>query len=347
MKILSKLFLKTSILSCSIALALGMTTNVMAATNSKVKATTPSPKTLTTAELTTIKNISKEIGVSEKDLQQAALKATKQDVIIKTMERPWEAKPWYKYWPIFIIPKRVNEGVDFWHNNKNTMLKAEQTYGVPPQIITAIIGVETFYGKNMGTFKVLDALYTLGFYYPKRSAYFSKEFGNFVKLAKQEKWNYDDIKGSYAGAMGMGQFMPYSYLTWAVDFNNNGHTNLFKEKDDAIGSVANYFKKHNWQHNGPVVHKLNLTPKQESNTAQFINDSLELNHTVAELRKAGFNIPGKYKDTEPCSIIKLQEEVGFSYYVIFNNFYTISRYNKSPLYSLTVYLLSEEIQKHM
>ncbi len=148
MKILSKLFLKTSILSCSIALALGMTTNVMAATNSKVKATTPSPKTLTTAELTTIKNISKEIGVSEKDLQQAALKATKQDVIIKTMERPWEAKPWYKYWPIFIIPKRVNEGVDFWHNNKNTMLKAEQTYGVPPQIITAIIGVETFYGKT-------------------------------------------------------------------------------------------------------------------------------------------------------------------------------------------------------
>lgn len=288
--------------------------------------------------------LSIEMQVPLADLKEASQKANKIDSILKTMDKPWEAKPWYKYWPIFIIPKRIENGLAFWQENDATLKKAFREYGVPPEIILAIIGVETFYGKNMGTFKVLDALYTLGFFYPKRADYFSKEFVNFVRLAKREAWDATQIKGSYAGAMGMGQFMPWSYLTWAIDYNENGRIDLFTEKEDVIGSVANYFYEHGWDRNAHTVYKLTLNETETQIADSLLTPGLDLKITVKDLRQSGLKIPAYYKNDEPCKIIKLEEEVGFSYYLGFQNFHAITGYNKSPLYAMTVYLLSKEFR---
>ena len=160
--------------------------------------------------------------VDRSDLENALSQARREQKFINAMNKPGEAKPWWQYRKIFITVSRINAGVDFYFKNEKTLNRASKEYGVPEEIICAIIGVETYFGKHKGTFRVLDALYTLGFNYPKREAYFSKEFARFVALAKREGWNYDDIKGSYAGAMGYGQFMPSAYLDYAVDFNGDG-----------------------------------------------------------------------------------------------------------------------------
>lgn len=338
-----KKYLKLALLPLMLALV----TQVAWADSPKATLKTPTPTALNSAPIdidARLKTLSAEMKVPLSDLNAAKLEAKKIDSILKTMDRPWEAKPWYKYWPIFIIPKRIDSGVEFWQQNDAALKEAFRVYGVPPEIVLAIIGVETFYGKNMGSFRVLDALYTLGFYYPKRADYFSREFVNYVRLATREGWAYGEIKGSYAGAMGMGQFMPWSYLSWAIDFNHNGHINLFKENEDVIGSVANYFKEHGWDRNAHSVYKMHLTPEQEAIVDTFLTDGLELKIKVQDLRKAGLKIPAYYTNDEPCKVIKLEEEQGFTYYLGFQNFKAITGYNRSPLYAMTVYLLSREIR---
>ncbi len=292
--------------------------------------------------ITELQSLSKASSVNYEDLYFAASQAKVQESIIKAMNKPGESKPWYKYREIFIIPKRINEGAEFWKANSKVVQRASSYYKVSPEIIISIIGVETFYGKNMGNYRVLDALYTLGFFYPKRAEYFSKEFANYVKLAKSQKWNYENIKGSYAGAMGMGQFMPWSYLTWAVDFDNNGHIDLFNSKADAIGSVANYFHEHGWKQNEDIVIKVNVTNTALADSA--ITDGIDLKTTVGNLRANGVIIPSKYTDSTPARLIKMEEADGYSYFVGFHNFYVITLYNRSPLYALCVYQLSQLIK---
>lgn len=289
-----------------------------------------------------LQKLSEKSGVPYTELYQAARQAKVQQSIINAMNKPGEAKPWYKYREIFIIPKRINDGAAFWRDNYKLVQRAASYYKVAPEIIIAIIGVETFYGKHMGTYKVLDALYTLGFFYPKRAAYFSGEFANFVKLAKAQGWSYDNIKGSYAGAMGMGQFMPWSYMTWAVDFDGDGHKNLFSNKADAVGSVANYFSEHGWKQGEDIVIKTKVSDPSLADTA--ITAGVDIKTTVGDLRAKGVFIPEKYKNTSPAKLIKMEEQDGFSYYVGFHNFYVITLYNKSPLYALAVYQLSQQIK---
>lgn len=281
-----------------------------------------------------------ELPVAE--LNDALAKASYQQSIIDAMTRPAEAKPWSQYRPIFLTEKRLQQGVAFMQEHRDLLASAEQQLQVPAEIITAIIGVETFYGANMGSYKVLDALYTLGFHYPPRGEFFRSEFGHYLELAKQQGWELDAQKGSYAGAMGMGQFISSSYRHYAVDFDSDGVRNLFVA-DDAIGSVANYFYEHKWQHNEDVAYPATVTNTEAADA--LLNPALEINHSWAELVAAGIVIDQELDAETPVKLIRLDGAEGPEYWVVRHNFYVITRYNHSPLYAMAVYQLSEQLKQ--
>ncbi len=287
-----------------------------------------------------VSELSAYSGVSISELNAAMAQATYQPVIIKTMTKPYESKPWWQYRNLFITTSRIDAGLKFFLEHEAVLRRAQQEMGVPPEIICAIIGVETFYGRNMGTWSVLDALYTLGFNYPPRESYFSKEFANFVKLARREGWDLQSVKGSYAGAMGMGQFMPSSYLSYAIDFDGDGHVDLFANPVDAIGSVANYFKAHGWKA-GQGIYYPALVPADQ---AQALMDK-EWKLTGRELYATGARtseiLPA---DTSMRLFSYKLQDGSIGYGVGLNNFNTILKYNKSPLYARAVYELSEFIR---
>lgn len=275
-------------------------------------------------------------------LDRAITESTYQQKIIDAMNRPYEGKPWYMYRKLFMTDKRINQGVDFYLAHEKTLQRAQEELGVAPEVICAIIGVETFYGQNMGTWKVLDALYTLGFHYPKRSSYFSKEFANYVKLAAREGWELTSVKGSYAGAMGMGQFMPSSYLSYAIDFDGDMHVNLFTNTTDAIGSVANYFKAHGWMLGGGVMYQAKVDGVPQSTIDTIMDKEWRL--TPVELVRAGISTKVNLSRAQNIRLYAFELEDGsYDYQVCLNNFNTITKYNKSPLYARAVFELSEAI----
>lgn len=277
--------------------------------------------------------------VPVESLQDALNQAVYQQKIIDAITRPGEAKPWWQYRKIFITVSRIQAGVNFYFENEKILLRAQNTYGIPAEIICAIIGVETLFGKNMGSWKVLDALYTLGFNYPKREAFFSKEFARFVYLANRENWSYDSVKGSYAGAMGMGQFMPSAYIDYAVDFDGDGHINLFTDKEDAIGSVANYFKGHGWQTGRGICYGVH---PHNANVDALMKKQWDL--TVEELYTSGATTKVNLSPNQKVRLFSYDLENGSKSYVVgLNNFNTIMRYNTSPLYARAVFELSEFI----
>lgn len=285
--------------------------------------------------------LAKHAGVSRQSLENAISKAVYQQKIIDAITTPSESKPWWQYRKIFITTSRIENGVKFYLANEKTLKLAETTYGVPAEIICAIIGVETFYGKNMGNWKALDALYTLGFHYPKREAYFSKEFANLVRLCQDEQWEITSVKGSYAGAMGMGQFMPSSYLDYAVDFDGDGKKNLFLSSEDAIGSVANYFKRHGWQSGRGIFYPAHLN---NAGADRLLTKKWDL--TVDELYDSGVSTKVTLSRGQKIRFFSWPLEDGSTGYGVgLNNFNVIMRYNTSPLYARAVYELSEFIRQ--
>ena len=276
-------------------------------------------------------------------LQDARFKQS----IVDAMSRPAEGKPWYDYRPIFITDKRIRGGVTFWRENEALINQAAEKYGVDPQIIVAIIGVETFYGGNTGSYRVLDALATLSFYYPDtgndRSDFFSRELMQFIMLGKEEGLPLRDVTGSYAGAMGMGQFMPSSYREYAVDLDGDGRRDLWSSMDDVIGSVANYLHRHGWEYGEPITYRAMVAEGADMELVS--RRDFKVKKTVDELAAGGF------QSTEPVSgdilaaVARLEEEEGDSYWLTFKNFYVITRYNRSPLYAMAVFELSEAIRK--
>ncbi|WP_421159564.1 lytic murein transglycosylase B [Aeromonas dhakensis] len=275
------------------------------------------------------------------ELQAATAQASLRQEVLDTISRPWEAKPWYRYRPLFITPERIRDGVGFWQRHAATLARAEQTYQVPASLIVAIIGIETFYGRQMGRHPVLDSLYTLGFHYPERADFFAKEFAQLVLLAREEKWPLTLLKGSYAGAMGMGQFMPSSYRHYAVDFDGDGKRDLFANPVDAIGSVANYFAEHQWHWGESAVEPalIGLAP-----VGTLLGPAPELTQTWAELAAAGIELATPLAPDTPVKLLALEQADGPEYWVARHNFYVITRYNRSPLYAMAVHQLSQAIQ---
>ena len=264
----------------------------------------------------------------------------KKQAILDAISRPAEkVKPWYEYREIFVTPTRIEQGIEFWREHADDLARAEAQFGVPSHVIVSIIGVETRYGRNTGSYRVADALSTLGFDYPPRAAFFRNELTQFLLLAREEGRDPLSLTGSYAGAMGYGQFIPSSYRAYAVDFDGDGKRDIWANTADAIGSVANYFNRHGWRTDGPVVV---AADPLDARVDAIANDALSLNHTVGKIRSLGVSMPG-YDDQEPAMLIKLDGANGPEYWVGLQNFYVITRYNRSSMYALAVHQLGEAI----
>jgi membrane-bound lytic murein transglycosylase B len=263
-----------------------------------------------------------------------------QPAILQVMERPAEAKPWSEYRKIFLTERRIREGVRFWQRYRALLEQAERVYGVDPEIIVAILGIETFYGANTGSFRVLDALSTLAFAYPRRAEYFARELEQFLLLTREEKLDPRAPQGSYAGAMGWPQFMPSSFRRYATDFDGDGKRDIWQDPADVIASVANYFAHNGWQTRRPVAVQI---ASQQAET--LANSELSPKFTLAELKRQGLTLAA-YPDDLTANVVKLDGSPP-EIWVGFHNFYVITRYNRSLLYAMAVHQLAQTIKSQL
>lgn len=266
-----------------------------------------------------------------------------QDSIVQLMDAPAEGKPWKDYRPIFVTNKRALAGKAFMALHRETLARAEQQFGVPAEIIVAIIGVETYYGTHAGKTRVLDALTTLTFDYPRRSAFFRNELKAYLVLTRDEQVDPASLKGSYAGAMGYGQFMPSSFLNYAIDFDDDGHRDIWHNPVDAIGSVANYFARHGWKSGEPVVSKAHFSGDGKAINWVKGRKNLKPDYQLSELIKLGLEPQDKLDAEQAATPIRFKGVKGKEYWLGLHNFYVITRYNHSALYAMSVYQLSQKI----
>ena len=262
--------------------------------------------------------------------------------ILKAMSRPAEGKPWHEYRPIFLTEDRINKGVRFWRAHRATLERAEQRYGVDPAVIVAILGVETRYGGYIGSYRVVDALATLGFDYPRRAEFFLKQLEAFLLMSREEGFDALTPKGSYAGAMGVPQFIPTSFRAYAVDFDGDGKRDLWESMEDVIGSVANYFHLHHWQPGGAVAHRATL--RSIAAAQPLIDQGYKPSIRAADLVRYGAASREPLADDAQVALLALDQANGKEYWIAEQNFYVITRYNHSPLYAMAVYQLSEAIR---
>jgi len=284
--------------------------------------------------------LAKEHGFERDKLVALFKDAEHKQSIVDAISRPAEkVKPWSEYREIFLTDSRINEGVAFWRANAAALARAHEQYAVPPEVVVAIIGVETRYGRNAGSYRVLDALTTLAFDYPPRSTFFKSELTQFLLLAREEGVDPRSLTGSYAGAMGYGQFIPSSFRNYAVDFDGDGRRDIWSNPTDAIGSVANYFRRHGWTADGHVVEPAVVTSAQADAVA---NESLNLLYTVGQLRALGTAV-ADVPDAAEAGLYRLDGATGPEYWVGLHNFYVITRYNRSTMYALAVHQLGQAI----
>ena len=274
------------------------------------------------------------------ELDAVFKKTKKSERVLTAISKPAEALPWYKYRPIFVQQNRIEQGLAFWKSHESILARAEKEYGVPAQVIVAIIGVETMYGANTGKDRVMDALATLAFHYPKRADFFRAELEQFLLLTREQNIDPLSLTGSYAGAMGMPQFISSSYRNYAVDFDGDGKIDIWNNPADAIGSVANYFSKHGWALGHKVVVSGNATGDKYT---QILNDDLKPGINADTLFSYGIEIDEEIPPGVNVKVLSLDGPDGEEIWICLNNFYVITRYNRSPLYAMAVYQLSEEI----
>ena len=291
-----------------------------------------------------ISEMADDYGYAPQQLRKTFRCAQIRPEIIEAMERPKELLPWFEYSKIFLTEENVQRGVRFWRKHGAALARAGEQYGVPPEIVVAIIGVETQFGRNKGNIPILDALTTLTLDYPARSAFFRRELTEFLLLTRELDLNACGIKGSYAGAMGLPQFMPSNYRRFAVDFDANGTRDILDSPEDAIGSVALYLKQHGWEAGAPVADDVNL-----KGTLYFWIEKLGLKPALPVRQLAGYGIfPHRNENTERrAALISLEGDYGPFYRLGFNNFYVITRYNHNKRYAMAVYELGERIRQRM
>jgi membrane-bound lytic murein transglycosylase B len=275
------------------------------------------------------------------DVYRLLANAEPQPKIIELISKPAEkVSPWWQYRERFITEQRIAEGAQFMLDHRARLEKAHKDTGVAPEYVVAIIGVETYYGRITGKYRVLDALATLAFDYPPRGEFFRGELAQFIALSREEALDPLTALGSYAGAMGASQFMPSSYRRYAVDGSNDKQRNLFADWDDVIASVANYFKEHGWVTDGPVLAEAVLQPD-----APVVADptNLALNETVAGLKAKGVTFDTGEGQSTPVLLVPAETPVGPAYRVGFKNFEVITRYNRSVRYAMAVHDLATTI----
>ena len=282
-----------------------------------------------------------EHGFSEGELRAWFGQAERKQSILDAISRPAEKRlTWGEYRKIFMTDSRISAGVAFAKENAAALKRAEDEYGVAPEIIVAIIGVETRYGGNMGSYRVIDSLSTLAFDYPPRAKFFMGQLEHFLIMTREQGFDAMELKGSYAGAMGMGQFIPSSFRDFAVDFDGDGKADIWSNTTDAIGSVANYFAKHKWTHGEPVVVEADVAGTIDS---AAMNVSLEPSVAAGELATIGLRPRSDIAPELRVSPMQMEAEAGYEYWVGLHNFYVITRYNHSSMYALAVYQLSAAI----
>lgn len=287
-----------------------------------------------------VSEVSRDTGKDPQALNGLLDGAKKQQSILDAISRPAEAKPWKDYRPIFITPQRINDGIAFYREHRALLENIGQQYGVAPEYIVAIIGVETSYGRNTGKYKVLDALVTLGLYYPPRATFFRDQLKTLLELPDNHLAGpVDTLTGSYAGAQGWGQFMPSSIRDFGVDADGDGRIDLKNSLPDIVASVANYFAKHGWQTGGPVAARA-----QADGAARVISvkDS-KPQWPLEQLEAWGYAPLQHLNPGQPSSLQSLDGANGMEYWFTFQNFYVITTYNRSPLYALAVHQLAQAI----
>lgn len=262
--------------------------------------------------------------------------------VIARITRPAEGKPWHQYRQIFLTPERIRAGVAFWAGNAATLDRAQTRFGVAPEIIVAIIGVETFYGRLTGGHRAIDALATLAFDYPRRASYFTGELEAFLLLTRDQALDPLQLTGSYAGALGMPQFMPSSYRAYAVDFDGDGHADIWQSPADAIGSVGNYLGQHGWQRDGAITVPAIV---QGEAYRDLLDPDLVPNVPAARLAGHGVRAATPIPDNVEVELVELEAAPDATeLWIGFQNFYVITRYNKSPLYAMAVFQLAAAIR---
>jgi len=300
-----------------------------------------------------VRDTAQRFGIPAAEIEATLARARFLDSVVAAMSRPAErVKPWHEYRPMFISQARIDGGRDFLARHRAALAKVEADTGVPAELIVAIIGVETSYGGNTGRYSVLDALYTLAFRYPRsgdparlerevrRELFFRDELAQLFALAREERLDVAALKGSYAGAMGMGQFMPSSYRQFAVDGDGDGRRDLFGSLDDVFASIANYFvRKGGWVRGGPVVVPAALAPGREP----FDPTDWTPHHTMESLAARGYAPLAPVPAGATATPFSLQGSAGPQHWLGFQNYYAITRYNISRMYAMAVYQLSQAI----
>jgi membrane-bound lytic murein transglycosylase B len=291
-----------------------------------------------------LKELEAEPKLNTKQILSALSQIESSEEIIKKISTPYEALPWDKYQKLFIGQERINDGVKFWNKNKTTLEQAETKFGVPAEIIVAIIGVESSYGKNRGKYPVLQALATLAFDYPPRAKFFRTELKEYLLLTAEHNLDPLELKGSYAGAMGSPQFISSSYRNYAVDFDNSGQIDLINNIQQAIGSVGNYFKVHGWKAGQPVAFKATTKgSKYQALPVAAKNDPKPV-LSLATIKEHGVVTKEKMPSSDAhVAWLEFENGTNKEYWLGLNNFYVITRYNHSNNYAMAVYQLSQAI----
>ena len=330
------------------------TTRHAAATAPAAKAATSQPATSGYDARTEVRDFVDELvrdhGFDRASLLKLFAGARYQPKIIAAMQRPLLEPPkWYAYAPPFLTPTRIDGGVAWWRRNEEALARAESTYGVPPEIIVAIVGVETFYGRNMGSYRVLDALTTLAFDYPRRATFFRGELKQFLLLTRDLGVSPTVPKGSFAGAVGVPQFMPGSYRNFAVDFDGDGRANLWTDDSDVVGSVANFLARHDWQRGQPILLPAAIEGDGRDAVLRRLDGGISERRPLDAWAGDGVGTPGSVgPEIGPVGLLMLEQRVNGSdeatYWIACNNFYVITRYNRSRLYAAAVYELARAIR---
>ena len=296
--------------------------------------------------------IAASTDIGQRDVERWLAGAKYQPRIVAAMDRPLLVPPkWFEYSPPLLSSDRVSAGVAFWRTNAYLLARAEALYGVPAEVVVAILGVETIYGRNTGRYRVIDALATLAFDYPRRAPFFRGELREYLLLAHEQRWSPLAPTGSFAGAMGMPQFMPGSHRQYAVDFDGDGRIDLWHDSADVIGSVANYLARHDWLEGQPILLPARIAAESQDAALRRLDGGISERRPLAAWETDGVDAADIPADiaADPVGLLLLEEapengEARASYWIAFPNFYVITRYNKSRLYAATVFALAQAIK---